>query len=91
MPVTNRDSGTNIEEVAEGIFRISTPVPEAAVPIPGGFTFNQYLIVDDQPLLFHTGLRQLFPLVREAVAHVMPVDRLRWISFSHVEADESVR
>jgi len=89
MPITNRDSGTNIEEIAEGIFRISTPVPETAVPIPGGFTFNQYLIVDDQPLLFHTGLRKLFPLVREAVDHVMPVDRLRWISFSHVEADET--
>jgi flavorubredoxin len=54
----------------------------------GAFSFNQYLIVDDEPLLFHTGLRQLFPLVREAVAHVMPVERLRHIAFSHVEADE---
>jgi flavorubredoxin len=88
MPITNRDSGTNIEEVADGVYRISTPIPETAVPIPGGFTFNQYLIVDEQPLLFHTGLRRMFPLVREAVAHVLPVERLRWISFSHVEADE---
>jgi flavorubredoxin len=56
--------------------------------IPGGFTFNQYLIVDDEPLLFHTGLRRMFPLVREAVGAVMPVDRLRYISFSHYEADE---
>jgi flavorubredoxin len=54
----------------------------------GGFSFNQYLIVDDEPLLFHTGLRQLFPLVREAMAHVMPVERLRHVAFSHVEADE---
>ena len=50
MPITNRDSGTNIEEIASSVYRISTPVPETAVPIPGGFTFNQYLIVDEQPL-----------------------------------------
>jgi flavorubredoxin len=86
MLVTNSQSGTNVHEVAEGIYRINTPVRPAE--LPGGFSFNQYLIVDDEPLLFHTGLRQLFPLVREAVAHVMTVDRLRYVSFSHVEADE---
>jgi flavorubredoxin len=82
--ITNAKSGTNLHEIAEGIFRINTPVDK----IPGGFNFNQYLIVDDAPLLFHTGPRKLFPLVREAIAAVMPVDRLRFISFSHVEADE---
>ncbi|MEJ2368475.1 MAG: MBL fold metallo-hydrolase, partial [Acidobacteriota bacterium] len=53
-----------------------------------GFSFNQYLVVDDEPLLFHTGLRKMFPLVREAVASVLPVDKLRYLAFSHVEADE---
>jgi flavorubredoxin len=86
MAITNAQSGTNVCEVAEGIYRISTPVPPSA--IPGGFTFNQYLIVDDEPLLFHTGLRKMFPLVSEAVASVMPVEKLRYIAFSHVEADE---
>jgi flavorubredoxin len=84
MTITNAQSGTNVNEVADGIYRINTPVT-----IPGGeFSFNQYLIVDDEPLLFHTGPRKLFPLVREAVASVMPVERLRHVSFSHVEADE---
>jgi flavorubredoxin len=82
--ITNKDSGTTIDEIADGIYRISTPV----TVVPGGFTFNQYLIKDEEPLLFHTGLRRSFALVREAVATVMPVDRLRWISFSHFEADE---
>ncbi len=86
MVVTNKDSGTNVTEIADGIYRISTPV--SADVIPGGFTFNQYLIVDDAPFLFHTGLRKMFPLVREAVASVIPVDRLRYLAFSHVEADE---
>jgi len=86
MTTTNQDTGTRIDEVADGIYRISTPVPPTAVP--GGFTFNQYLVVDEQPLLFHTGPRKMFPLVRQAIATVMPVERLRWISFSHVEADE---
>ncbi len=80
MTVTNRESGTNVHEVADGVYRINTPVP--------GFSFNQYLIVDDEPLLFHTGPRKLFPLVREAVATMLPVERLRHIGFSHVEADE---
>src|SRR5690242_6036270 len=84
MTITNSQCGTNVHEIAPGIFRINTPVPMDG----GGFSFNQYLIVDDQPLLFHTGLRNLFPLVREAVATVIPVERLRYVSFSHVEADE---
>ncbi|HEU0029943.1 MAG TPA: hypothetical protein VFQ53_04865 [Kofleriaceae bacterium] len=88
MTVTNAQSGTNVHEIAPSIYRISTPVPPSAMP--GGFTFNQFLIVDDEPLLFHTGMRRLFPLVREAVAHVLgDVARLRHVGFSHVEADES--
>ena len=85
MTVTNRQSGTNVHEVAEGIYRINTPV---VIEGAGGFSFNQYLIVDDEPLLFHTGPRKMFPLVREAVASVLPVERLRYIALSHVEADE---
>jgi len=82
--ITNRDSGTRIDEIADGIYRIFTPLPK----IPGGFSFNQYLVEDDEPLLFHTGPRGLFPLVQEAIAAVMPVARLRHISLSHFEADE---
>lgn len=85
MTVTNKQSGTNVHEIADGIYRINTPV---TIEGAGGFSFNQYLIVDDEPLLFHTGLRKMFPLVREAVASVLPVERLRHIAFSHVEADE---
>ena len=65
MIVTNTQSGTNIHEIAEGIYRINTPVPPSFAP--GGFSFNQYLIVDEEPLLFHTGLAE-FPLVQEAMA-----------------------
>lgn len=83
--ITNTQSGTNVHEIAAGIYRINTPV---ALPDGARFSFNQYLIVDDAPLLFHAGPRKLFPLVREAVGHVLPVDRLRHIGFSHVEADE---
>jgi flavorubredoxin len=77
--------GTNVHEIADGIFRINTPIA-----IPGGpdFNFNQYLVVDDEPLLFHSGPRGLFPLVREAIDRVMPVARLRYVGFSHFEADE---
>ncbi|HXF44795.1 MAG TPA: MBL fold metallo-hydrolase [Burkholderiaceae bacterium] len=84
--ITNAQSGTNVHEIAAGIYRINTPidVPDG----PGGFNFNQYLIVDDAPLLFHTGPRRLFAPVREAVAALMPVERLRYVAFSHVEADE---
>lgn len=83
--ITNPQSGTNVHEIADGIYRINTPVD-----LPGGqaFSFNQYLVVDDAPLLFHTGPRQMFPLVHEAIAALMPPERLRWIGFSHVEADE---
>jgi flavorubredoxin len=76
---------TNVDQIADRIYRISTCIPDIA---PGGFTFNQFLVDADEPLLYHTGMRQLFPLVREAVERVLPVDRLRWIAFSHVEADE---
>src|ERR1019366_1042783 len=88
MPITSPEAGTRIDEIAASIYRISTPVPPNAA-LPAGFTFNQFLIVDDEPLLFHTGMRRIFPLVRDAVASVMPVEKLRWISFSHLEADES--
>ena len=86
MGITNTQSGTNINEIADGIYRINTPLPPGVVP--GGFSFNQYLIVDDAPMLFHTGPRKMFPLVREAVQSVLPVERLRYIAFSHVESDE---
>jgi flavorubredoxin len=85
MGVTNQQSGTNIQEIADGIYRINTPV---AFEDGFEFSFNQYLIADDEPLLFHTGLRRMFALVREAVASVLPVNSLRYIGFSHVEADE---
>lgn len=84
---TNTDTGTTIDEIADGVYRISTYVPEVAPPI--GFTMNQFLVVGDEALLFHTGPRGMFPLVAEAVATVMPVDGLRWISFGHLESDES--
>jgi flavorubredoxin len=84
--ITNEQAGTSIDEVAPGIYRINTPVMMDA--IPGGFNFNSYLVVDDEPLLFHVGLRQMFPLVQEAIAKIMPVERLRWIGGSHFEADE---
>lgn len=84
--IVNSQSGTTIDEIASGIYRISIPIRE--LPIPGGFSFNQYLIVDEEPLLFHTGLRRTFPLVREAISKVMPVERLRHVGLSHFEADE---
>jgi flavorubredoxin len=74
-----------VHEVAQGIYRINTPI---VFESGNGFSFNQYLIVDDESLLFHTGPRKMFPLVREAVASVLPVEKLRYIAFSHVEADE---
>jgi len=84
--ITNSQSGTNVHEIADGIYRINTPV--SLTGVPGHFNFNQYLIADDQPMLWHTGLRKLFPLVREAIAAVMPVERLRYLGLSHFEADE---
>lgn len=77
---------THVDEIADGIFRISTFVPEVAPP--AGFSFNQFLIRAEQPLLFHTGHRSLFPAVREAVARLISPEQLRWISFGHLEADE---
>jgi flavorubredoxin len=88
MSVTNAQSGTRVDEIADRIFRICTPVP-ANPALASGFTFNQFLVVDDEPVLFHTGMRKIFPLVREAVASVMPVEKLRWVSFSHGESDEN--
>ncbi len=76
---------TRINEIADGVFRLSTFVPEIG---PTGFTFNQFLIDDDEPLLFHTGPRALFPLVSEAIETILAVARLRWIAFGHLEADE---
>ena len=83
---TNKQSGTTINEIADGIYRISTPVPPETMP--GGFTFNQFLIVDESPLLYHTGPRKMLPLVQEAISAIVPVNSLRYIGFSHYEADE---
>jgi len=76
---------TKVDEITDRIFRISTCIPDIA---PGGFTFNQFLVDSEEPLLYHTGMRGLFPAVREAVEKVMPIERLRWIAFAHIEADE---
>jgi flavorubredoxin len=76
---------TRVDEIADGIFRLSTVVPDAA---PGGFQFNQFVVKADEPLLFHCGPRQMFPLVSEAAARVVPLDQFRWITFGHVESDE---
>jgi flavorubredoxin len=83
--ITNATAGTNVQEIATGIYRINTPVPLHDGQL---FSFNQYLVVDDEPLLFHTGPRQLFPLVSEAIGRVLPIGRLRYLGLSHVEADE---
>ena len=77
---------TKIDEIAPDIFRLSTWVPDVAPP--AGFTFNQFIVRDEEPFLFHTGMRQLFPLVSDAVDRVVGLKNLRWISFAHVEADE---
>jgi flavorubredoxin len=84
--ITNSSSGTNVHEVAAGIYRINTPVvfPDGS----GAFNFNQYLVADDEPLLFHTGPRRMFPLVGEAIGRILPVETLRYLAFSHFEADE---
>ena len=73
---------TTTHEIAEGVYRFSTFIPDA------NLGFNQFVILADEPMLFHCGMRALFPLVSEAVARVTPLDKLRWISFGHVEADE---
>src|SRR2546428_9741649 len=77
--ITNSQANTRVDEVASGIYRISTP----STKLPGGFSFNQYLVVDDEPLLFHTGPRGMFPLVREAITAGMPGERLPHVAFSH--------
>src|SRR4029453_4774750 len=84
--ITNTEACTNIQEVANGIYRVNTPL---GLPGDAGqFNFNQYLIVDDEPMLFHTGQRALFPLAREAIETVLPLKRLRYVGLSHFEADE---
>lgn len=77
---------TRISEIAGGVYRLSTYVPEIAPP--AGFTFNQFLVLADEPLIFHTGLRKMFPLTRDAMSRIIPPERLRWIAFGHFEADE---
>jgi len=78
---------TRVDEIADGIFRLSTLVPDIG---PTGFTFNQFVVRGEQEsLLFHTGPRAMFPLVSEALATVTTLDQLRWITFGHYEADES--
>jgi flavorubredoxin len=83
--ITNAAAGTNLHEIAPGIYRINTPVQ---IPDGPGFNFNQYLVVDDEPLLFHTGPRRMFPLLAEAIGKRMPLENLRYVAFSHFEADE---
>lgn len=83
--LTNPQTGTNVQEIAAGIYRINTPI---SLPNGQGFSFNQYLVIDDEPLLFHTGPRKLFALVSGAISRVIAIDRLRYIGLSHVEADE---
>jgi flavorubredoxin len=73
---------TTVDEIADGVYRLSTYVPEA------DFMFNQFVVDADEPLLFHCGPRQMFPLVSEAAARVVPLAKMRWITFGHVEADE---
>ena len=73
---------TRITEVADGVHQLTTHVAEI------GLGFNQYLIAGEEPMLFHTGMRGLFPLVSGAISNVLPVNTMRWVSFGHVEADE---
>jgi len=77
---------TRITEIANGIYRLSTFVPDIAPP--AGFTFNQFLVLGEEPLMFHTGLRKMFPLNREALSRIIAPERLRWIAYGHFEADE---
>ncbi len=76
---------TKVDEIAERIYRLSTFLPTVG---PSGFTFNQFLVDAAEPLLFHCGQRALFPSVSQAAARVLDLRRLRWIAFSHIEADE---
>jgi flavorubredoxin len=77
---------TKVNEIADGIYRLSTFVPDIAPPT--GFVFNQFLVMGDEPLMFHTGLRKMFTLNRDALASIIPPEKLRWISYGHFEADE---
>ncbi len=77
---------TETQEIAENVFRFSTFVPEVS---PHGFTFNQFLIRAEEPMLYHCGHRAMFPLIADALRRVIELASLRWISFGHVEADES--
>jgi flavorubredoxin len=77
---------TKVHEIAPDIFRFSTRIDGVT---PDGFTFNQFLIRADEPMLFHCGHRNMFPLISAALARVILVEKLRWISFGHIEADES--
>lgn len=79
-------SDARITEIAEGIYRLSTKVQSVASP--DGFTFNQFVVLGDEPFMFHTGLRSMFPSNRDALASLVPLERLRWIAFGHFEADE---
>ncbi len=82
--ITNTQTGTALDEISDGIYRISTPVTSP----PGGFSYNQYLIADRMPLLYHTGPRAMFRFVCEAIERVLPVEELRYLCFSHFESDE---
>jgi flavorubredoxin len=77
---------TRIDEIEAGVYRLSIFVPDIAPP--AGFTFNHFLVLGDEPLLFHCGLRKMFPLLSPAVAKIIPLERLRWLSFGHFESDE---
>jgi flavorubredoxin len=76
---------TTVDEIAPGVFRLSTWIPDIT---DQGFTFNQFLLTGEQPFLFHCGMRQLFSPVSQAIERVIPLEQLRWISFGHLEADE---
>jgi flavorubredoxin len=86
MGTIDNQSGLRVDEIADAIYRISTPVPQNL--IPGGFTFNVFLLKAEEPLLFHTAPRRMLPQVRAGIASLMPPERLRYISFSHFESDE---
>jgi flavorubredoxin len=77
---------TRIGEIGDGIYRLSTYAPQVAPP--AGLTYNVFLILGDEPLLFHTGKRRMFPDLSAALARVLPLERLRWIGFGHYESDE---
>jgi flavorubredoxin len=84
MSPIHRLNGTRIDEIADGLYRVNTP----DTTILGGFSFNQYLLRDERSLLFHTGPRSLFPQIRDAISTVLPLEKLHYIGFSHVESDE---